>query len=487
MNTLVRHSIAFLSITLLFIAGCSEKGSQTPEGRNITPADETVKEDSGDTSLNEEDIQNIVRRSYQYVAMYNTNNNFAMQEGNPFSTNGWNKMFVPTALADHTLTAIPRPNNDSLYLMSMLDMRDDAIVIQFPAFDSKCVSLETSAYDHYIDIPLSTTKGDFKKPTTMLFYTERTKGYKGEPVAGIDKTLKMTGDFAVAFLRVAPHASEPERMQRNVDAMQTQKLMTLSEFQGKAKKPTSAVEFPAFSNDQTIFKNNLLEVMQFVFNHTTFDPNNEMDQKVLAALKPLGVEPGKSFDATRVAKIDGKIFANIAEGIVAESLETWNAPNGNPYLTKVFQPKGNMTLDPMVVQSTVGPIGQPFDQAQYPGIGTADGKPLNATHHYVVRMTKDQLPPAKAFWSVTLYDAKKGLFIPNDFRKYSVGENGGMKLNESGGLEIHISPKQPADVPKENWLPSGGEDEQLDLIMRVYAPDVEAMKNWKAPKAEKVE
>lgn len=31
----------------------------------------------------DEEIENIVRRSYQYVAMFNTNNNFAMQQGNP--------------------------------------------------------------------------------------------------------------------------------------------------------------------------------------------------------------------------------------------------------------------------------------------------------------------------------------------------------------------------------------------------------------------
>jgi hypothetical protein len=145
-----------------------------------------------------------------------------------------------------------------------------------------------------------------------------------------------------------------------------------------------------------------------------------------------------------------------------------------------------MTIEPMVIQSAVGPIGLPFDQAQYPGIGTADGQPINAKGRYVIRMTKEQLPPAKAFWSATLYDAKKGLFIPNDNYKYSVGENGGMKLDQSGGLEIHISPKQPEGVPKENWLPSGGKDEKLDVIMRVYAPDLEAMKNWKAPKAEKL-
>ena len=441
---------------------------------------------SSAAELTDEEIDNIVRRSYQYVAMFNTNNNFAMQEGNPLGTGGWNKMFVPETLSDHTFTSIPRPNNDSLYLFSMLDMRDDAIVIQFPAFDSKYVSLETSAYDHYVDVPLSTTKGDFKKPTTMLFYTSRTKNYKGEPIKGIDRTLKMTGDFAIAFLRVTPHASEPERMKRNIAAMKTQKLMTLSEFQGKAKKPTSVVNFPAFGNDQAVFKNNFLEAMQFIFNHTTFDPKDEMDQKVLAALKPLGVEPGKRFDANKVAKIDGEKFARVAEEVAAESLRIWNDPKGNPYLTKVFQPKGKMTIEPMVVVSVVGPIGLPFDQAQYPGIGTADGQPINAKGHYVIRMTKEQLPPAKAFWSVTLYDSKKGLFIPNDNYKYSVGENGGMKLNQSGGLEIHISPRQPEGVPKENWLPSGGKDENLDVIMRVYAPDIEAMKTWKAPKAEKL-
>ena len=449
-------------------------------------------------TLDDAQMENLVRRSYQYVAMYNTNNNFAMQKANPFSTNGWNKLFIPTDLMDHTVTAIPRPNNDSLYLFAMLDMRDDAIVIQFPAFDSKFVSLETSAYDHYVDMPLSTTQGDFEKPTTMLFYTDRTSGYDGEPVDGIDKTLKMTGDFAIAFLRVTPHASEPARLQRNLEAMQQQKLMTLSEFRGGRKRPArrssparvrftypSPVEFPAFGTDQMVFRNNFLEVMQFVFNHTTFDPNDEMDREVLAALKPLGVEPGRTYDPAQVADIDHERLAEIAEKVYAESIAIWNEP-ANPNLTKVFLPKGSMTLEPMVVQSCVGPIGQPYDQAQYPGIGTADGSPMMANKHYVIRMTEEELPPAKAFWSVTLYDSRKGLFIPNDHYKYSVGENGGMKLDASGGMEMHIAAEKPEGVPAENWLPSGGKDEQLDIIMRVYAPDIEAMKAWTAPKAELV-
>jgi len=95
-----------------------------------------------------------------------------------------------------------------------------------------------------------------------------------------------------------------------------------------------------------------------------------------------------------------------------------------------------MDIDAMVLQSFVGPMGQPADQAVYPGIATTDGKPMNAQHDYVIRMTKDDLPPAKAFWSATLYDSKEGFFIPNKEKKYSVGANAGMKLNAKGGIEL---------------------------------------------------
>ena len=49
---------------------------------------------------------------------------------------------------------------------------------------SRPVSLATSALDHYVNIPLATSKGDFKKPTSILYYSARTKDYSGEPVDG---------------------------------------------------------------------------------------------------------------------------------------------------------------------------------------------------------------------------------------------------------------------------------------------------------------
>jgi hypothetical protein len=433
-----------------------------------------------------ERIENLVRRTYQYVAMYNVINKAAMMEENPTRAD-WNGTFANTALTDHNMKGIARPNNDTLYITTMLDLRNDAVIVSYPAFDSKFVCLETSAYDHYCDVPLTTTKGDFKKPTKLLFYTKRTEGYSGEPVEGVDRIIEMTGDFAIAFLRVMPHAAEPERLKKNLAAMKEVKAVTLAEYLGKPAKPVDEPDFPAFqASDADIYEKNFAEVMQFVVDHTTFDPANELDAAVLAALEPLGIKPGAKLDPAKADKIDGKAMAEIARRIHKEVLELWSSPDGNPYVYDLFKPKEEMTLEPLVVQSAYGPIGLPAHQAVYPGITSADGEPINANHDYVIRMSKDEMPPAGAFWSVTLYDSKNGFLIPNDRKKYSVGENAGFKLDEGGGIEIHIAAEQPEGVPEENWLPINRGDEALDIVMRLYDPDLDKMKTWQAPKAQKL-
>jgi len=471
-------------VTLLFMIGCGEKSKKTTEPGESQVQEAVEQQEKIETAeLSDAEIENIVRRSYQYVAMFNVINKSAMMEQNPMMT-GWNGTFAAPGLLDHTAQGIARPNNDTIYVATTLDLRKEPVIINYPAFDSKYVVLETSAYDHYVDIPLSTRKGDFKKPTKILYYTSRTNVYSGEPVKGVDRIMELSGDFAGAFIRVMPHAAEPERMKKNLAAMREVKAKTLSEYLGKPAKAKDKVGFPAFNSDFGIYETSFLEVMQFVFNHTTFDPNDEMDQEVLAALKPLGVEPGKIYDPKTAAQIDGKKFSDVAKQIAQESVAIWTNPEGNPYLNDVFKPKGEITLAPMVVQSAYGPIGLPSYEAVYPGIATTDGKQMNAQHDYIILMKKEELPPSKAFWSVTLYDSKNGFLIPNDRKKYSVGENTGFKLNKDGGIEIYIAAEKPDGVPEENWLPINRKDEGLDAVMRIYAPDQEKMKVWIAPKAE---
>ncbi len=324
---------------------------------------------------------------------------------------------------------------------------------------------------------------------------------------GIDRVMELTGDFVSAVVRVMPHANEPARLQRNLTAMREVRLLSLSDYLDQNAAEVEFVpwqsppgverdldvrrheaEFPPFGRtDSDVFEDNLLEVMQFVFNHTTFDPKDDNDQALLAAYKPLGVEPGKTFDPKTVAQIDGRQFRAVAQAVALEMLARMSDPEYlESVLTRIFLPKGEMDQELLVFLSVVGPIGMPAHQALYPPITTADGKPMNAMHDYVIRMDADSLPPANAFWSVTLYDTENGFFIPNDSKKYSVGENAGMKLDARGGIEIHVAAKKPDGVLAENWLPVTRGDYGLDLIMRMYAPDLGRCKTWSPPKAERM-
>jgi hypothetical protein len=440
----------------------------------------TQPETSSDAApLTDEAVENLVRRSYPYVAMYNVNNKGAMRYG------GWNIVDVDTELKDHTLKLIARPNNDSLYITLMLDLRKEPVILDMPAFDSKYVSLMITGYDHYVNIPMSTRQGDFKQPEKMLIFSERTEGYeKGEQVEGVDRTFEATGDFLSAVFRVMPHANEPERFERIKEQMKAVKLLTLSELRGESSKPIDDVDFPPVGEkDADIFENNLLEVMQFVFNHTTFDPDSELDQKVLAAYKPLGVVPGQAYDPERVATLDGRRVRTVAERIEAEEMAKADRLAAS---TGLFRLKGDIGLDLLLFQSVFGPIGQPAVEAVYPAITTTDGAPMNAQYDYVIRMAADNMPPAEAFWSMTLYDTENGFFIPNDRKKYSVGENGGMKLNEDGGIAVYIAAEKPEGVPEENWLPLERGDYGIDVVLRLYVPDLEKFKNWEPPKAKKI-
>ncbi|TRZ44001.1 DUF1214 domain-containing protein [Robertkochia solimangrovi] len=471
--------VLFVFSFVLLLNSCKEQRSDTAQ---------TAVDDNGYAILTDDEVSNLVRRSYQYVAMYNVNNKFALADKG-MSTKGYNKGLKNTQLLDHTVKAIARPNNDVMYQMAMLDLRKDAVIFEFPAMDSKYVSLMATGYDHYVNVPLSTTEGDFKEPITLLFYSARTENYKGAPVEGVDEVLEMTGDFISLVLRVMPHANEPEKYKRIIDQINAIKGMSLSEYQNKPKLQDDPIDFPDYGDtDADTYKNNLLEVMQFIFNHTTFDTTNVLDNTILKAFQPLGIIPGKVYNPQDAIRIDGDRFAKKSLEIKNEYLAKMNDPEiSKVLLPRLFQLKDKMEMEPMLLQSVIGPIGLPLKEAVYPPVVTADGSSMNAMHDYIIEMSKEEIPPSNAFWSMTLYDTENGFFIPNDHKKYSVGENSGMKLNADGGIRISISESKPADIPEENWLPINRIDQNMDVILRVYAPDLERMKTWSPPKAIKVE
>lgn len=470
MTRLVLASIAGLLSLGAGLAGCG-RDDPGPGVASSAPA------------LSDEQIEDLVRRSYPYVAMYNVNNKFAMKQG------GWNTLVADTALKDHTMKEIARPNNDTLYISGLFDLRTEPMVLEMPAFDSDYVSLMITGYDHYVNIPMTTRVGDFRRPEAMLIYSAHTGNFDRQPVEGITGTFEATGDFVSAVLRVMPHASDPDRFARITGQMRAVKAVTLSEFLGREPIPVPPVSFPAVGRtDADVFGDNLLEVMQFVLNHTTFAPDDPLDQALLAAYEPLGIVPGGKPDAAHVAQLDGTRLRETAERVASAAMARAMDPQFSAgSLLKMFQPKGKMDLETLVIQSVLGPIGLPATEAVYPPVVTSDGTPMNALHDYVIRMKSDELPPTSTFWSTTLYDMKNGFFIPNDRKKYSVGENGGMKLDADGGIAIYIAAEKPEGVPEQNWLPVERRDEAIDVILRIYVPDLERLETWAPPRAERLD
>ncbi len=227
--------------------------------------------------------------------------------------------------------------------------------------------------------------------------------------------------------------------------------------------------------------------MQFVLNHTTFDTEDPLDADLLKSLAPFGLEPGKNYSSEDIAQIDSKaLYTSAQEVVLWATSKVMDPEYSSANVTKLFQRKGNMNLELLVIQSVIGPIGQPATEALYPAILTEDGLPMNALESYEIVMSADQMPPAKAFWSLTLYDSENGFFIPNDRKKYSVGENSGFKLDRKGGIRIVIADKKPKDVPMENWLPINSGDYEIDLIMRLYSPDLDAYSDWNPPVARRL-
>ncbi len=436
-----------------------------------------------DAEFTDAEVTELVRLAYPYVAMYNVNNKFALAQG------GWNTIVADTRLKDHTMTNIARPNNDTFYVSALLDLTKEPVVMSFPAFDSDYASLMVTGYDHYVNVPMASRLGNFQRPERILFYTERTEDWDGEPVEGVDHLFEATGDFISAVVRLMPHARDARRMARVADEARSVTVQTLSDYRADTPTEPETVDMPAVgATDVDVFGDNLLPVLQFVANHTTFHEDDPNDQAALEAFGRLGIVPGGTFDDPELEEAYGPRFRATAREIQRERLSSLADPRTMEFMRPLmFQPKGQTDQETVLAMSITGPIGLPQEEAVYPAIGTADGEQMNALHDYVIRMAPDEMPPAGPFWSVTLYDLENGFFIPNDRKKYSVGANAGMRLDDDGGIEIYIAAEQPAGVPSENWLPIQRRDEDLNLIMRLYVPDLEAYEDWTPPVAERVD
>ena len=106
----------------------------------------------------------------------------------------------------------------------------------------------------------------------------------------------------------------------------------------------------------------------------------------------------------------------------------------------------------------------------------AAGEALDGSRRYTMRFEADALPPADAFWSVTLYGADRFLH-PNALGRHAIGDRTpGLRRDADGGLRLVFSHDRPAD--DANWLPTPAG--RFYLILRLYHPREEA-RAWRIP------
>jgi hypothetical protein len=113
----------------------------------------------------------------------------------------------------------------------------------------------------------------------------------------------------------------------------------------------------------------------------------------------------------------------------------------------------------------------------------SEGKPANgARHSYTVHFAKDQLPPTDAFWSLTMYDAKTRLLVPNHKKRYLINSQmlDRLKRDADGGLTLALQHHEPPKDEQSNWLPAP--PGPFYAVLRIYLPKPEVVNGqWNLP------
>ena len=115
----------------------------------------------------------------------------------------------------------------------------------------------------------------------------------------------------------------------------------------------------------------------------------------------------------------------------------------------------------------------------------ATGKPLDGTNKYTIHFDKDTIPPAEAFWSITLYDPQ-GFQVANPLNRFAVSNWMPFKYNSDGSLDLYFQNDSPGTDKEANWLPAP--KGPFNLTMRLYAPKSDALTGkWNPPPVERIE
>jgi hypothetical protein len=218
-------------------------------------------------------------------------------------------------------------------------------------------------------------------------------------------------------------------------------------------------------------------------------PPHITDEPIIAQMKRIGIEPGKSFDFDKLDPAVKKALESAPEE--AQQLMTWKlatlarVANGWSMNTDTMGVYGNYYLKRAVV-SQIGLGANLPEDAIYPlNLFDDSGKPLDGGSKYMLHFEKGATPPVNAFWSITLYDAE-GFQVANVLNRFAVSSYMPFRTNADGSLDLYFQNDSPGKDKEANWLPAP--KGAFNLTMRLYSPRSESLTGkWNAPAVMKVQ
>ena len=198
-------------------------------------------------------------------------------------------------------------------------------------------------------------------------------------------------------------------------------------------------------------------------------PTSEADRSELDRIASLGVGPGRHPAAIGTSTSHAVLGQGVSEGVARILRAVASTSHGvNDWVERlnIGRYGGDFLLRAEVAQTGWG-ANIPQEAVYVNSRTDGHGDPYSGSRHYVLRFPAGSLPPAKAFWSLTVYGPNRFL-VANPENRYSIGSHTpGLQTNSNGSLDLYLQATPPTGHIS-NWLPipTGA----FTMTMRIYLP-----------------
>ena len=380
---------------------------------------------------------------------------------------------------------VVRPNFDTLYSIAWLDLTKEPMIVA--AADTQGRYYLLPMLDMWTDVFAS--PGKRTTGTGEVRFAVVPPGWQGDLPHDVQRIDAPT-PYVWIIGRTQTNGSKDYEA---VHKVQEGYMITPLSQLGKTPQPVKLVIDPAVDMKTAPMTQvngmSAGDYFQYAAELLKINPPHITDQPIIARMRRIGIEPGKPFEF----KMADAVVRHALERAGPDALEAVREKiptvarvvNGWQLNTDTMGVYGNYYLKRAIV-ALVGLGANVPEDAVYPlNLGDADGKPLSGANRYVLHFVKSEIPPVRAFWSITLYD-KDGFPTANALHRNAIGDRDELKFNADGSLDLYFQNESPGKDREANWLPAPAE--AFNLTMRLYAPKVEVLDGrWAPPAITKVQ